>query len=134
VRVVCDTNVLLSALVFPGGPPDQVVQLARFGQLEHFTSPDILSELRRVLTRKFRYTRAEADEHAARIVAFSQLVYPTERIVVVTRKDADNRILECAVAARADALVTGDHRDLVPLRVYRDTQIVTAAQFLRDFV
>ena len=55
---------------------------------------------------------------------------PTERIDVITAKDDDNRILECALAARAEFLVTGDKEHLLPLGSYRDTRIVTPAQFL----
>ena len=133
VRIVCDTNVLLAALIFPGGPPDQVVQMVRAGQKMHFTSPDILTEFRQALRHKFRFAAREAQNAVARIVAFSQMVYPTERVAVVARKAADNRILECAIAARAGVLVTGDLRDLIPLGRYRRTRIVTAAEFLSDF-
>jgi predicted nucleic acid-binding protein len=58
------------------------------------------------------------------------LVEPTERITLVTAKDDDNRILECAVAARADYLVTGDKEHLLPLRSIGPTQIVAPAAFL----
>ena len=58
------------------------------------------------------------------------MIAPTERITVVTAKDDDNRILECAAAARAEFLVTGDKEHLLPLGSYRGTRIVTPAQFL----
>lgn len=128
---MCDTNVLLSALIFPGGSPEQVIELCRTGELSHFTSPDILSEFRGVLTRKFRYGASDAEEFCERVLAFSELVYPTQRLRVVTRKDSDNRVIECAVTANAEFIITGDRRDLLPLRSYGDVQIVTAADLLR---
>lgn len=130
MRIVCDTNVLISALVFPGGPPDQVFELARAGQVEHFTSPDILAEFRKVLSEKFRYSETEAGEFVGSVVAMSTLVYPSLRLRVITRKDADNRILEAAKAAEADLLVTGDRRDLLPLVDYDGIKIVTPADAL----
>jgi uncharacterized protein len=130
VRCVCDTNVLISALVFPGGAPDQVVERARFGDFRNLSSPDLLSELRRVLTEKFRYTGDEAEVFVARVTAISELVYPTRRLSVVVRKEADNRVLEVAVEGRADLIVTGDRRDLLPLETYEGIRLVTPREAL----
>ena len=60
----------------------------------------------------------------------ARLAHRTERLTVVTANDDDNRMLECALAARAEFLVTGDEHHLLPLGSYRDTKIVTPAQFL----
>ena len=132
MRLVLDTNVLLSALVFPGSKPDEVLQRVRRGEVELFLSPFILAELERILRDKFRFTKRQADERVRVIRRMATLVEPTERIALVAAKDADNRILECAVAARADYLVTGDKEHLLPLRSIGETQIVTPADFLRQ--
>jgi predicted nucleic acid-binding protein len=79
---------------------------------------------------KFRFTQRETDERMRVIRGMATVVEPTERIGVVAAKDDDNRILECAVAARADYLVTGDKEHLLPLRSIGTTQIVTPAAFL----
>ena len=60
----------------------------------------------------------------------ARLVRPTERLTVVTANDDDNRVLECALAARAEFLVTGDAQHLLPLGSYLGTKIVTPSQFL----
>lgn len=130
MRVVLDTNVLLSALAFPGSRPDQVLQRVRRGEVELFLSPFILAEFERILRDKFRFAKRHTDERVTAIRHLATLVAPTERITLVTAKDDDNRILECAVAARADYLVTGDKEHLLPLRSIGTTQIVTAAAFL----
>jgi putative PIN family toxin of toxin-antitoxin system len=130
MRVVLDTNVLLSALAFPGSKPDQVLQRVRRGEVELFLSRFILAEFERILRDKFRFTKRQADERVAAIRRMATLVEPTDRITLVTAKDDDNRILECALAARADYLVTGDKEHLLPLRSIGPTQIVAPAAFL----
>jgi len=130
MRVVLDTNVLISALAFPGSKPDQVLQRIRQGEVALFISAFILAELERILRDKFRFTTRQTDERVAVIRRMATLVEPTERIALVVAKDDDNRILECAVAARADYLVTGDKEHLLPLRSIGATQIVTPAAFL----
>jgi putative PIN family toxin of toxin-antitoxin system len=130
MRVVLDTNVLLSALAFPGSKPDQVLQRIRQGEVTLFLSAFILAELERILRDKFRFTTRQTDERVAVIRRMATLVEPTERIALVVAKDDDNRILECAVAARADYLVTGDKEHLLPLRSIGVTQILTPAAFL----
>ena len=130
MRVVLDTNVLLSALAFPGSKPDRVLQRVRRGEVELFLSPFILAEFERILRDKFRFTKRQTDERVTAIRHMATLVEPTERITLVAAKDDDNRILECALAARADYLVTGDKEHLLPLRSVGPTQIVTPAAFL----
>lgn len=130
MRIVLDTNVLISALAFPGSKPDQILYRIRRGEIELFISPFILSELDRVLREKFRFTKKEADIRVNAIRAMAHVMTPTERITVVTANDDDNRILECVAAAQAEFLVTGDKEHLLPLGSYRSTTIVTPAQFL----
>ncbi|CBE68294.1 MAG: putative toxin-antitoxin system toxin component, PIN family [Candidatus Methylomirabilis oxygeniifera] len=130
MRIVLDTNVLISALAFPGSKPDQILYRIRRGEIELFISPFILSELDRVLRETFRFAKKEADIRVNAIRAMAHVMTPTERITVVTANDDDNRILECVAAAQAEFLVTGDKEHLLPLGSYRGTTIVTPAQFL----
>ncbi len=133
MKVVLDTNVLLSALIFPGGPPEKIVGLARLREIQVFLSPDILTELRKVLRKKFQYSEEETEEFIQRILTFAQLVYPTERLQIIMRVDADNRILECARESGADFIVTGDKRDLLPLKMFGNAPILAPAPFLDLF-
>ncbi len=130
MRIVLDTNVLVSALAFPGNKPDQILYRIRRGETEHFISPFILSELDRVLREKFRFPKKEADVRVNAIRAIAHVITPTERITVVTANDDDNRVLECVAPAQAEFLVTGDKEHLLSLGSYRGTKIVTPAQFL----
>jgi len=127
--IVCDTNVLLSALLFPGGPSDKILRGILSGRLEHATSPDILTEVRRVLEKKFGLEKGKAEEAVQLLVRASRLVYPTERLSVVREDEPDNRILECAITAKASHLVTGDKKHLLPLRSFQGIEIITPRGF-----
>jgi len=61
MRVVLDTDVLISALAFPGSKPDQLLSRIRRGEIDLFLSPLILSELARVLREKFHFSKKETD-------------------------------------------------------------------------
>jgi len=130
MRAVLDTNVLLSALIFPGSKPDQVLQRVSRGEVELFLSPFILGELERILLDKFRFTKPQTAERVNVIRRMATLVEPALRVALVVGKDDDNRILECALAAQADYLVTGDKMHLLPLRSVGPSKIVTPADFL----
>lgn len=130
MKIVCDTNILISATLFPGGPPDSIINRGRANELTICLSPDIVTEFKKVLLVKFKHTEKEADERVERLTQISEMVYPKERVDLIQRKDSDNRILECALESKADYLVTGDKRDILPLKKIGETKIVTASQFL----
>jgi putative PIN family toxin of toxin-antitoxin system len=130
IKIVCDTNILISAYVFPGGTTDEILSLAGLGELDLYLSPDIISEFKNVLLRKFKYSAEECDIFIGRVLEIATLVYPSERLAIVKRVDADNRVLECAVASEADYLVTGDKQDLLPLKSIGQCKIITPREFL----
>lgn len=128
MRVVFDTNILVSAFVFPGGRAEEALQRILEERDELLLSRAILDEWLGVLARKF----ARDAEELARVAVFlgelATLVKPTRRLRVL--KDApDNRILECAGAAGADAIVTGD-RALLALGEYAGTRILSLREYL----
>jgi uncharacterized protein len=106
-----------------------VLALGRAGVIEVFISPPILEEIETVLVRKFRWAAPRVREAVRAIRRFAVLVNPGESVNIVREDEPDNRILECALAAGADAIVTGDHH-LLRLKRFRDTLIVSPRQFL----
>ncbi len=130
MKVVFDTNILISAFVFPGGIPEQILNLASLNEFALCLSPDIFSEFKKVLQKKFKYSEEEIHEFLDYLRGISKMIYPIERIELIQRVDADNRILECAVETQAQFLITGDKRDLLPLQKIGKTKIITASQFL----
>jgi putative PIN family toxin of toxin-antitoxin system len=113
LRAVADTNVYISALDF-GGVPDDVLALARQGLIQLFVSPSILEEIEGVLFRKFEWSQDRIREAIALIRGFAAELSPLVDLDVITEDDPDNRILECAVAADAAFIVTGDRPSPTP--------------------
>lgn len=129
-KIVCDTNILISALIFPGGKPDQIIKLAQMGKVRLFTSPAILLEFKKVLTNKFKLSEQRINELIDTITSFATIVKPQMKISVIKQKEDDNRILECAVAGECDYIISGDERHILPLREYQAIKILRASEFL----
>jgi len=131
IRIVLDTNVIVSALVF-GGVPRGVLELAEAGQCEFFYSEPIQSEVRRVLAEKFDWSEAMLREALSVLWSMGSIVAPRASIHAVVDDPDDDHILECAVEARAQFIVSGD-RHLLALEKYRSVSIVTPRQFVEMF-
>ena len=131
MRVVLDTNVIISALNFPGNERI-VLELALRGRFELFLSWFILGEVAGVLTRKFGWDAERADQAIRTLENAATVIEPPRLEEVIQGGHADNRVLECAVAAHADYLVTGDRRHLLPLGEHRGTVIINAPRFLSE--
>lgn len=129
-KVVLDTNVLVSALHF-GGRPREVLDLARHGHIELVISPFILQETEKVLREKFHWDEPILKLTLSRLKGIATIAEPYHRITLIKQKDADNRILECAVAGGADFLVSGDTKHIVPLKEVQGIRILRPADFLR---
>ena len=128
--IVCDTNVLISALLFPGGPPDEILKLVREGYVKLAISMEICAELEGVLREKFEMPEKDAKEVIKSIREISFLVQPKEKISLIKEDPSDNRILECAVAADADYIISGDLKHLQPLKEFRGIPILSPAKVL----
>lgn len=132
IRIVADTNVYVSAIVF-GSTCEEIFALARSGIVEIKISPAIRGELWRVLRAGFQWTESQVRAALAEVETLTSLVYPTVKLTGVVGDDDDHRILECAVAAKAEFLVTGDKKDLLPLSLFREIRIVSPREFLNLF-
>ena len=85
----------------------------------------------RVLVKKLDWAKERAKEAKEALRSLSTVVVdPEASISIVKGSEADNRILECAVEARADFLITGDKRHLLPLETFRGVKVVSPADFL----
>ncbi len=134
LRVVVDTNVLFSALAFgKDSPPLKVLELAREGKIEAVVSSYILAELENTLARKAGWDHHRIIELRRRLKTVFVLIEPRSHFTTIKRKDADNRILECAVDAQARVLVTGDHQDIRPLERVKEVEILTPREFLGKY-
>jgi putative PIN family toxin of toxin-antitoxin system len=133
LRVVLDTNVLISALLFDG-PPRQILRMIIAGSIDCSLSPAILDELRDVLQRpKFGFSSRQAAAVVEELCSFCEIVDPVIRISVVKADPDDDRVIECAVQAKASVIVSGDAH-LLGLGTHKGTRILSPADFLSTVV
>jgi putative PIN family toxin of toxin-antitoxin system len=132
VRVVLDTNAVISALLF-SGVSSKLVSLWQNGLITPLLSREILDEYLRVLSYpKFELSENEIKELIQEeILPYAEVVKPKRRLRVIQRDPADNKFLECAVAGKASVIISGD-KDLLSLGRYRQVHIQSPAQFLAD--
>ena len=132
MRVVCDTNVLVSGILFQGNPRTLLQWISK-GRITGFISLAILRELEEVLQRpKFHLS---APQVTAMVELVQQTFHPVSSVQPVDAVPADpddNAILAAALAAEADCVISGDHH-LLDLGHFRSIRIVSPALFLREF-
>jgi len=129
IGVTADSNIYISGLVF-AGLPLQFLDAARAGRFQLSLSSPLLDEILRVLRDKFLWPQTRLDELSARLDKFTQHIHPAVTLDVVKNDPDDNRVLECAVAAGSQYIVTGD-TDLLDLGHYSGIQIVRVADFMK---
>ncbi len=133
MRVVADTNTIVSGLLWHGAPR-QVLDAAREGTITLFISAVLLDELEEVLARpkfsvRLERIRLQPKDLAQGFSALATMVKPTDIPRVVDADVDDDAVIACAVAARAQAIVTGDN-DLLRLKKYTEISILTAPELL----
>ena len=129
-RVVLDTNVLPSALVF-GGRPRQVIELLARGLIDVVISEEILTEMRRHVTNKFPAFTDDLVKFEILLEQDSETVRLGSITITLCRDPDDNRIIETAVLGSCNYIVSGD-KDLLILKTYEDIQILKPAEFLEQ--
>ena len=132
MRIVFDTNVYISAFAAPGSKSSLALRLAARRSFELVTSPAILAELLgKLAASKFGFAPAKLESAERDVREIARVVEPDIELSVLA-DEPDNRILECAVAAGASAIVTGD-RELLALKNYEGIGIMTVAELLYTF-
>jgi len=128
LRVVYDTNVIVSAALKPGSLPASLVSLAMTRRVRLFVSLAILEEYEAVLKRpKLRLDPKRVEAFLRDLRKAAARVRPSRRVSEAP-DEADNRFLECALAARADYLVTGNKKHF-PLPEFEGIKVVSPAEF-----
>ncbi len=125
---------MVAAYNWPGGMADHAYLLARRGVVELHASTFILDEVGRVLGEKFGWEEDRVMRAVAQMRRAAAGVHePEESVDVIEDDPTDNRILECALAAGAETIVTGDKKHLLPLGSFRGVSIVGLRDFLASF-
>ena len=128
LRVVIDTNILVSAALRPYGLQRTVLLLALTRPARMYISHEILVEYRAVLARPtLTITKGRRQQLLLLVRNRAHIVHPRYQLEV-TRDPEDNKFLECADAARADYLITGNQRHFP--RFWKNTKVVTSREFV----
>ena len=127
IRVVADTNIFVSAIMF-GGLPGAFLDLALRGSFSLVISTAILEELDEKLRRKFRVSAHDSSATRTQLEAIADVVTPSANLAIVLDDPDDDRVLECAIEGRADFIVSGD-RHLLRLVSFKSIPILTVRQF-----
>lgn len=131
MRVVFDTNVLISAFVFPGGAPEPAYRAALSGRVTLVTSPPLLAELARVLADKFGWEEAMVEAAVGQVARIGTVVRPRDTLSVIEHDPDDDRVLEAAREGSADVIMSGD-RHLLELGSWEAIRIVRVAELLEE--
>jgi len=131
MNVVFDTNIFISAFVIPGSQGERAFLLARQRRVALFTSVAIMTETAGKLREKFDQAEEDITQALKLISRAAEVLKPAVKLTVL-KDGPDNRILECALEAHADLVVSGD-RHLLRLRTFQDVPIIRLADFLRMF-
>ncbi len=132
-KVVLDTNTLISGILWDGNEA-RVIEEAENNKVQLFISQKLLKELEGVLkrekfTRKLEGKESTVEQAVAKIALIATLIEPAKKINIIKDDPDDNRVLECAVTARADVIISGD-KHLLKLQTYSGIDIMSARDFL----
>ncbi len=129
IRVILDTNILISGIGF-GGKPREILHLILDDKIDATTSPMLLAELEDVINKKFPKLAYGFALISKRIQDKFKIVNP-KKSLLISRDEDDNRVLEAAFEGKCDYIITGD-KDLLDLKIYKNIKIVTPDTFLSE--
>lgn len=127
VKVVLDTNILISAIAFEG-KPKKVLDLVLEERIIAYTSPILLAEFKEVYRKKFGLLKEDFESTIRSIEEIFVILQPTKTFHILDDED-DNRVLEAAIEGKCSCIVTGD-KELLELEKYKNIKIISAKEFL----
>jgi len=129
-KVTIDTNILISAFVFPDGIVREIINLTIKKQIEIFISEKIIEEYIKILSGKFHWTDEDIKENLIFLKKIFNIIKTEKKIDIIKNDEADNRILECAITAGTNFILTGD-KHLLNIKKYKNISILKPADFMR---
>lgn len=128
-KVAIDTNVIISAFGWHGKPED-VVKLATTDRIKNFISLEMLAELRKVVAyAKLNFSEILQAEIIETVFSASSIINVNESVNVIIDDPPDNRVLECALSANVDFVISGD-KHLLNLKAFKGIAILSPEDFL----
>jgi len=129
IRIAIDTNIMVGAMMKPTGASRKILDMWVEGRLSLLVTRQIRREYLNILSQ--RWVKSDwVAEFNGRIDDHAEMVVPEERIRIINEDPSDNMFLECAVAGKADYIITSD-RHLLDLKRFGETEIVTPSRFLK---
>jgi putative PIN family toxin of toxin-antitoxin system len=132
MKIVFDSNVYLAAIKRDSYARTQLQRSAPEGPYQIYISPEIILEVRDVLERSFGYGSEDSARFIRTILRYARLVHAGRKVSGVLQDSDDHIILECALEARADGIVTSD-KELLKLQEFEGVKIFhpSMLQYLR---
>jgi len=130
-KAVYDTNIYISGTFWSKGNPRKILLLAEAKMIDLYISIPILQEIDGVLLADFKLSKKETDEAIKHILTYATVIKPAKRVEAIKAHPQDNVILECAIEAKADYIVSGD-KHLLDLGEYEGIKILTPKGFLEE--
>jgi hypothetical protein len=132
LKVVFDTNIIVSAALYEKSLPALLLSLGLEDKVRFFVSPALLNEYETVLKRpRFKLDYREITELMGEINRKALIVTPAKRLNILKTDEPDNRVLECAIKANADFIITGNKRHF-PFEEFKGIIIVTPREFINS--
>jgi len=132
MKVILDTNIYISAILF-NGECEKLLNLLRSRSIEILISDFILEEIKTVLRKKFHWTENQIKLTLFDIEKKTIPVKTHSKIGVIKEKKDDNKILECAVDGKANLIISGDTKHIQPLKKFKNISILNPKEFLGKF-
>lgn len=132
VRIVLDTNVYLSGIIF-GGNSRHILDILISKKASAITSPAILLEISQKLEKKFKWSKDQIIVIIKTLAKTAIVVKPKKRLNIVKIDKTDNKIIEAAVEGEVDYIITGD-KHLLQIGKYQDIKIISPVKFLSIFL
>ena len=133
IRVVIDTNVVISALLF-GGIPGKLIELWKNGRIKPLVSKKIIDEYLKVLAYpKFNLSGEEINYLLYQeILPFFEVISVQQRPVIVKKDPSDDKFILCAQSGKAKVIISGDQH-LLSLTSYKELKILSPSEFLEEY-
>lgn len=131
MKIVFDTNVIISAIAF-GGLPLKAIDTLAGSLVSAFASPEIIEEYRMTLSRILQKYPDRPPHHSIESIIQEMHVLPSRSHIEICRDPDDNKFIECAVDNKCIYIVSGD-KDLLVLERYEDIEILTVSDFLKQY-
>ena len=132
MKIVIDTNVIISAIFF-GGNPQKIIEAVVDGGFHAFATPAIIEEYCEIVDEMVKRRQGRLNRHILSPLIAKLSVIEAVSVVKISRDPDDDKFIECAIDAGAIYIISGD-KDLLDVGEYQNVQIITAQEFCQKYL